>query len=45
LNSIFQILRGETGYKVETKYVTNPIKGHQFFVQADITKTRLELMF
>ena len=44
-NTIFQIVKEETGYQGQAEYVPNPLKSYQMFTLADITKAREELKF
>ena len=44
-NTIFQIVKEETGYQGTAEYVPNPLKSYQMFTLADITKAKEELKF
>jgi UDP-glucose 4-epimerase len=44
-NAIFNVVKEETNYKGEAKYISNPLKSYQQFTQADVSKTRKELDF
>ena len=39
-NTIFDIVKRETGYEGEAEYVENPLKSYQQFTLADISKSR-----
>lgn len=44
-NTIFHIVKEETGYLGEAEYVRNPLKSYQMVTLADVKKTKEELKF
>ena len=44
-NTIFQIVKEETGYQGEAEYVSNPLNSYQMFTLADVKKAKEELKF